>query len=210
MHKEFKRSIQGSLKLLKPVLSTWQELMSPKFWNYANDAPWWYNERALLSLFAGAVWKCRGWAFEEFTANKWKTTRRGSRKKGRGRGDIMFGIGKVDFVTEAKQCWPILGPKPEKALKTIEKTMSKAQADASRLPYYGKRLGIVFVTPRIHDVNLKHADEILESFTERLKKMENTALAWFFPPEKRTLDGKGKGCGVTSSYVIKFKVGCHP
>ena len=96
MHKEFKIEICGPLELLKPVLSKWQELMTPAYWNYKNDAPWWYNERALLSLFAGAVWKCsksNGWAFEEFTSDKWRTMRRGNRKKGKGRGDIMFGMG---------------------------------------------------------------------------------------------------------------------
>ena len=40
MHKEFKKTTFGSLELLKPVLSEWQELMTPSFWNYQNHAPW--------------------------------------------------------------------------------------------------------------------------------------------------------------------------
>jgi hypothetical protein len=190
MHKEFKRTIPGSLKLLKRVLSEWQKLMTPVFWDYKNDAPWWYNERALLSLFAGAIWQSNGWAFEEFTTDKWRMTRQGDRKKGKGRGDIMFGISNTNFVAEAKQCWPILERKSNNALKTLTKAIENAQSEASRLPLYGKRLGIVFATPRLHENNLPYEDEILESFTKGLRKMKNTTLAWFFPAEKRTLNGK--------------------
>jgi len=64
----------GRLQILKPVLKEWLALIEdpdavhwPK-----DDAPWWYNERALLSLFAGAIWKCEGWALEEFTTGKSK------------------------------------------------------------------------------------------------------------------------------------------
>lgn len=192
MHKEFKKEICGSLEL-KPILSEWQKLMSPGFWNYHNDAPWWYNERALLSLLAGAIWKCtkcNGWAFEEFTSDKWRTMTRGNRKKGKGRGDIMFGIGDLTFIGEAKQCWPILKRSPSDAQETIDKTMRKALSDASCLPPDGKRLGIVFVTPRIHKSNLRYIDEIFERFTEALDRKRNTAMAWTFPPEKRVLNGK--------------------
>ncbi len=190
MHKEFNQTIPGSLKSLKRVLSEWQKLMTPDFWDSKNDAPWWYNERALLSLFAGAVWRCEEWAFEEFTSDKWRTTKRGSRKKGKGRGDVMFGMGDLTFIGEAKQCWPILKRNSADAKETIDKTMDKALSDASCLPPDRKRLGMVFVTPRVHESNLPYIDEILEDFKEALNKRRNTAIAWAFPPEKRVLNGK--------------------
>ena len=189
MYKEFKRTIPGSLKLLKRVLYKWQELMAPGFWGYNNDAPWWYNERALLSLFAGAIWQSNGWAFEEFTADKWRITRRGNLKAGKGRGDTTFGIGQATFVAEAKQCWPIIRRKSDNAMRIVARAMEHAQSEASRLPAYGKRLGIVFVTPRMNDNNIPYVDEILQSFTRGLRKMRNTTLAWFFPLEKRALNG---------------------
>jgi hypothetical protein len=164
--------------------------MTPDFWDYKNDAPWWYNERALLSLFAGAVWKCKGWAFEEFTTDKRRITKRGNLKAGKGRGDIIFGIGKANFVAEAKQCWPIIGRKSDNSLGNIAKAMKIAQSETSRLPAHGKRLGIVFVTPRLHETNIPYADEILQTFTKGLRKIKNTTLAWSFPAEKRTLNGK--------------------
>jgi len=69
------------------VLVEWQSMQDTSWWEEENDAPWWYNERASLSLFAGAVWKCKGWVFEEFITKKHMTTRRGKRKNRHGRGD---------------------------------------------------------------------------------------------------------------------------
>ncbi len=102
----------------------------------------------------------------------------------------MFGMEELTFIGEAKQCWPILKRSLADALETIDRTMAKALSDASCLPSDGKRLGIVFVTPRIHKSNLFYIDEILENFTEALDKKGNTAVAWTFPPEKRVLNDK--------------------
>ena len=44
----------------KTVLSMWKKMMmNLDWWDDKKDAPYWYNERASLSLFAGAVWRCK-------------------------------------------------------------------------------------------------------------------------------------------------------
>jgi hypothetical protein len=57
-----------------------------------NDVPWWYNERANVSVFAGAVWRNRGRAFEEFSATKRKIGTTTGRLHGSvpGRVDMYF------------------------------------------------------------------------------------------------------------------------
>ena len=193
MEKRIEKISVASLKSLKPALANWQKFMDVDFWDDRNDAPWWYNERALLSLFAGAVWKYReGWAFEEFTTDKRKTTKRGKRKKSKGRGDITFGIGEQGFVAEAKQCWPILGTRSQGVTEIISKTLRSACRDCSALPSYGYgRLGILFVVPRIRISRgkQKNASEKLDMFLSAISSFRTTASAWMFPIEKRFLKG---------------------
>jgi hypothetical protein len=192
MEKRIEKISVASLKSLKPALANWQKLMDVDFWDDRNDTPWWYNERALLSLFAGAVWKCReGWAFEEFTTDKWKATKKGKRKKSKGRGDLIFGIGNRGFVAEAKQCWPILGTRSQGVTEEIiSKTLRAACRDCSSLPSDGyKRLGIVFVVPRIRMSKENDTPEILENFLSLISSFKNATSAWIFPREKRSLKG---------------------
>jgi hypothetical protein len=114
--KEIKYMEPGPFGFLKPALLEWQSMQKLDWWDHKGDAPWWYNERASLSLFAGAVWKCRGWVFEEFSIKRRTATTRGKYKRHSGRCDIMFGLGKIQFVGEAKQCWPVLGPSLRNAM----------------------------------------------------------------------------------------------
>ena len=70
---------------LHAVLREWvrlNRLLGRQWSNSIGDLPWWYNERALLSLFAGAVWRTGGYAFEEFSDLKHKGIRK---RKGNGR-----------------------------------------------------------------------------------------------------------------------------
>jgi hypothetical protein len=126
----------GPLKVLKKVLVEWQSMQDPSWWREKNDVPWWYNERASLSFFAGAVWRCKGWAFEEFITRKHITTRRGKRQNRHGRGDIMFGIKGQSFVAEAKQCWPTIGRRIDSALNEVERYVKSALDAVYQKPNY--------------------------------------------------------------------------
>jgi len=59
-----------ALAELKAVLSDWLDLMDDPTWG-PKDAPWWYNERASLGTLAGAFWRQKGWAFEEYATSRW-------------------------------------------------------------------------------------------------------------------------------------------
>jgi hypothetical protein len=190
----------GHLEVLKPILLKWQGLVED-FIDGGSDCPWWYNERASLSLFAGAVWLSDGWAFEEFSTKKWA---RRMGKKGRkriGRCDIQFGIGKNTFVAEAKQAWPTIGRSDQSGMVTVRAYLQKARDESSRLPNNeGKKLGILFVVPLIRRskrkqvdkiLRRKQIDKILSSFLEQLRKQENRTMAWVFPKKTRTMSYRG-------------------
>lgn len=162
------------------------------------DVPWWYNERASLSLFAGAVWLKDGWAFEEYSTQKrlakWK--KRG--KTHPGRCDIQFGLSdRITFVAEAKQAWPTIRHRKESGISTVKAYLKEAQNDSSKLPdKEGTKLGMVFVVPRIlrsrrKQLKGKQIDEILKSFLKQLSKIKNATMVWVFPKKTRMLFYRG-------------------
>jgi hypothetical protein len=172
-----------TFKQLDTVLGKWESLQSLKWWNYEGDAPWWYNERASLSLFAGAVWRSGGWVFEEFSTKRRVAKGRSKYRSSSGRCDIMFGIGKEQFIGEAKQCWPTLGPSLQNAMKEVNACLKTALTQASQLPSYeGERVAIVFVTPRIRASKQGEVGMIVSKFVDQLKT-KDVAMACFFPKD---------------------------
>jgi hypothetical protein len=188
MVKEIVGTQLGAMKFLHPILEEWKSMMQDSEWR-KKDAPWWYNERALLSLFAGAIWKCEGWAFEEFATSKRTLSKRGRRTERAGRGDIMFQIGEEICVAEAKQCWPILGHRNHNAMSTVKEALNEARIQSSRLPSEGQKLGIVFGVPCLHESKQGDSEKILHDFISRFTSLKNTTITWVFPREKRTLKG---------------------
>jgi hypothetical protein len=99
----------GRLSVLEETLWEWTiaQERSSRLWGW-DDVPWWYGERASLSVLAGAIWRTGGIALEEYTVDK--SHRRDDGQKGlmQGRNDLYFRIGRSDFVLEAKAVWPTL------------------------------------------------------------------------------------------------------
>jgi hypothetical protein len=175
------------LPQLKAVLSSWQRMMLDlTWWDDSKDSPYWYNERASLSLFAGAIWRRKGWAFEEYATEKHNISKTGKRKKSIGRGDLMFKIDGHGFVAEAKQCW--LNIRSGDAIETLKDHIQLAQQDSLRTPRYGyQRLALVFATPRIHISGTAEIDTHIKRFVEGINGLSNTASAWAFPSDRREM-----------------------
>jgi hypothetical protein len=177
----------GSLASLEPVLKKWQKLIEKmaQEWLSVKDVPWWYNERASLSLFAGAVWSCHGWVFEEFGIWRKIASKRGV-KYTSGRRDIEFRVGDDWFSAEAKQCWPILSGNAEDPLIAVGKYLNQAVREAKQLTQKGcQSLGIVFAIPRVHVSQKDQIDQNLWDFVSQLRKAKRATVAWTFPREAR-------------------------
>ena len=174
------------LSELQPVLEQWQNLNDDLTWFEYDDAPWWYNERASLSIFAGAIWKSGGSVFEEFSSIKENVTK----QTYSGRCDIEFSVGRSEFIGEAKQCWIDLNENLQKNIRDVESSINDAVSDARQAPVWENhsRVGIVFVVPSISKKKKENIDIHLRSFIELVTKIEDVTVAWVFPRKARYLE----------------------
>ncbi len=120
--------------------------------------------------------------FSRVPSEKRRTvTSRGKYKKHSGRCDIMFGIGKKQFIGEAKQCWPVLGPSLQNSVEEVNSCLKTALAQVSQLPSEeGERVAIVFVTPRIHASEQAAVKTRVREFVDQLIT-KHMAMGCLFP-----------------------------
>lgn len=194
------RDISRGLKVsrrspLRPILAQWSNLnyhFGSQWVKSSNDAPWWYNERASLSFFAGAVWKSRGWAFEEFIANRMVRKPGTPARQMPGRCDISFGIGDLEFLAEAKQCWPSLGNLPP-SLRKINASLQDALDQCRSIDDWGiPAYAMVFASPRVNATRGDQVEHLLGEFIGAICELRNVQLAWAFPPLARALHPTGR------------------
>jgi hypothetical protein len=147
------------------------------------DWPWWsYNERASLSMFAGAIWLAGGCCVEEYAADK-----KMERKATVGRVDLYFSWRKQEFIAEAKKTHRYLTHRVERANEKLGRHLNKALADMRLSPNGQRRLGILFVKLIIQKgVGRDEIDKKLQAFVSNLKKLNSKKLnlisyAWVFP-----------------------------
>lgn len=207
--------VSPRLEPLRPVLSAWGDVVSDYCNFYANDACYWYNERASISVFAGAAWRCDWFAMEEYSTEKRTPALRVQKEKRqhyRGRCDLYIArrAGATDeptsFAIEAKQITHVVNPSvAETEWQPVEETLSDAWADAGRIDASdaSKRLSMVFCVPRFStdpdgnstlDCAGGAETTFLEAWLEMLlKRTTHDAIAWVFPAYCRTLEAKRGG-----------------
>jgi|WetSurMetagenome_2_1015567.scaffolds.fasta_scaffold24064_4 hypothetical protein len=179
---------------LSPILKEWIWLNTEitKKWLMVKDVPWWYNERALLSIFAGAVWNKNSIAFEEYVSEKWEISKRTSKfkKHYRGRIDLYFEIDESKFIVEAKRCWSGASVLNKNTNEKLLTKLGKAISDINKVKPYGeRRLAILFVNPYFrkscfNEINLK-----IKEWLKLFYQINCDASAWTFPSIVRNLKG---------------------
>lgn len=153
------------------------------------DAPWWYNERASLSILAGAVWLSGGIAFEEFSAEKLFASRRGAyRRPYSGRCDMFFEKGSCEFNIEAKFGYSGATNEGTDPVPRIEKVIKSAKKAARDLPANGqRRLAVVFIAPyftrKFEDDDVR----MIIRWIDKIREIKCSAKAWVFPKSSRRL-----------------------
>jgi hypothetical protein len=181
------RISSDQLECIRPILREWVKINERlgEEWSDVGDAPWWHIERALVSLFAGAIWRSRGDAFEEYAEDK-----RGERSRAGGRIDLWFSQRRgKDFKAEAKQCW-VKSDSNAKSLEKVIECMESARRDAGNLSPDGmRRLAIVFgaaLVPKHLNSDLPAQIESMVELAQN-KSIKADAAAWVFPRLKRPL-----------------------
>jgi len=173
----------GPFPKFAKFLAKWVELVKDSEWG-PKDAPWWYNERASVSLLAGAAWLADGWAFEEFAIRKGRT-----RSRRKGRGDLWFKVRSDShyYIVEAKQIYPSIGAKARAPLPIMLDTLHEACDEASEIDEEGmsrpRRIGLVFVVPyvrKLKEVESRVAEFLKMAKMEKNGKLKDCAMAWVF------------------------------
>jgi hypothetical protein len=171
---------EGRLRVLDELLQNWTRVVK-RFvdtWKPDGDVPWWYNERASVSVLAAAVWTAGDIAFEEFSSEKERR-----RSKFMGKIDFRFSFGRQDFVAEAKQCWPLIGPQARSAQDVIDTEFRHARKDVRRAPENeGTRLAIVFASPSFPPGELKDVDGCLRRWRKVFRETQSEAKAFVWVP----------------------------
>ena len=116
------------------------------------DIAYWYGERTLTGLLAGAVWRMREnrWALEEFISE-----RQIRKKKKRGRGDLWFGLtAKEEYTVESKLYEPDtkIVWASDRLVRQTQKRLDKAFGQLSELKKryrVGRPLAVSFLVPYI-------------------------------------------------------------
>lgn len=172
--------IQNWIRANRVVAEAWRGL----------DAPWWYNERASLSILAGAIWRSGYLAFEEYSDEKW-LHRGPKRTTYTGRCDLYFELGHKGYVVEAKQGWSG-GSSDHDVQKRIRKTLQAAHQAASRMSAGGRdqeRLALAFIVPRFKPkrADSRDLDTMITRWLVKIREIPGWQKAWTFPAASRQL-----------------------
>ncbi len=91
-------------KDIRDLVNHWQIFVDRYCEEHDGDNPWWYNERASISVLSAAAWQLKdGVALEEFGTSKKAHVKAADLKNGRC--DLYVGVGDEMYVFEAKQVW---------------------------------------------------------------------------------------------------------
>ncbi|WP_343290880.1 hypothetical protein [Vibrio harveyi] len=142
------KSRKSHFKKIRPVIEEWLKL-NRDYIELAEsvDNLYWYNERSTVSTLAGAVWRCGGFAQEEYSAEK------GEGNKNRtGRVDLYFHFNGVNVVCEAKQLFIYLPKNNQKDIKKyLEDSLKEASNDlhdtTALSDYHHFGIALSFIVP---------------------------------------------------------------
>lgn len=156
------------------------------------DAPYLYNERANISLLAGAAWRSGRIALEEFQHDKGYA----NKKKTYGRADLWISSDEQDELVEAKCKWISL--RSYSVPNTANPVIKKATDDAIRTRANDKgirAIGIGFFPVYAPSKFIDNIDELIESTIKEFQDIEHHILGWCFPKEMRNyVSDKGNVC----------------
>lgn len=185
----------GNLKNFEKILKKWQKLMIylPKTWE--RDNPWWYRERTWIGFLSGAAWLTHNWAREEYSCSK-VDRRRNRRVRARkaGRADLSLGIGRQEYLIEAKHRYINIDGRT--SIELINKALKTVKRDVKRVPrkHVGQqRIMMLGITPILPISKSDNARKLINSLLDRMIKFNKCTIAWVFPDLKGNKYNKIRG-----------------
>lgn len=189
-----------------PILNQWLKVNIEYIEEHKGSLThYWFNERANLSAFAGAIWRSGGLVCEEFVAPK------GNNGK-LGRIDMQFSYCKNTILVEAKHGWLYLPQKNQKDFKAdIESVMKAAENDITHTLKAQKKgthgLALTFLTP-YWDNSKKHPKHIEEELEDMLfvdDNLDNVSfVAYLKRPAAEAFTGKNNEEAFNSIIMLGY------
>lgn len=148
------------------------------------DLAYFYNERANVSIFAGAVWRQNpkdNLVLEEYSCdkgNEYSSKNETNASTYKGRRDLWFCLGGSQFRCEAKQkSWSLDQLEEKKLISAIELAGTESgKIDKKYIDSNNTALGLVFVTLKIKRSNLANASSYLVQLENLIKKHQGNNL----------------------------------
>lgn len=167
-----------ALEFFKPAMERFLENLQ----RYAelmewDDLPHYYNERATLSLLAGAAWQSGMIASEEYVSTKGK---RDDAIAGRADLWAYCPTSEQAISIEAKQRWPTMGVETN----TIIKGIDDAEADILKINHGDVRVGLTFFAPSFKR-GCREADVVNLAYKicDVAVKHGIDGFIWWMPPQ---------------------------
>mgnify|MGYP001553940431 CR=1 FL=1 len=161
------------------ILNEWIEC-TKKYVDYweGDDLPYWYNERANVSVLAGAAWRAGFIALEEY-----QIVKESSEKEYKiGRNDLFLSDRENDIYIEAKVLFPEIGSlNIFEQNGVVKEKHNQAVSDANEIKDESKLVGALFIAPYLND-NL-NSDNRICSFIAEIEKYDAPIKAWCFSKE---------------------------
>ena len=164
------------LEFLRPVLERWFDCID----RYTavrgdNDTPYWFDEKANLSLLSAAAWMAEMVTLQQTPTRK--QTEEGERN---GRADLFIATSEERAYLQATQRWPRVNS------LNLTQALQDITSDAKRISYASDlKLGCLFVAPQ--KAQQSATPEELQDMVDDLQKEHTCAVAWYFPYAYRKL-----------------------
>lgn len=181
---------RNSLKHWDILLNRWQKAVDDYCKIADGDAPYWYNERANVSVLAGAAWGC-GWAaLEEFQYEKTEIDESERKRKVKkntwnGRCDLFL-CNKTDSeLVEAKFKW--LSLMSNDLVSGIERVLSAATKDASSTKgdSSDRAIGVAFISLYIKSKHVNDVEQRINDAIRMFPEVDADCFSWCFPKVHR-------------------------
>jgi hypothetical protein len=180
---------RGKLKHWSSLLDEWSANIERYMKFTGGDVPYWYKERANVSILAGAAWRSGFIALQEFEAEKQTPEGKSTDQTAdtwKGRCDLYIGsaTNQHDLV-EAKYKWLSLNSNSfvERANKLVDKALADAQD--SKCGSDISSVGVAFIPVYAHSKHTETIDALIQKNLEQVATIDLDAYAWCFPPSMR-------------------------
>ncbi len=163
-----------------PIFQNWFEIHQTYKWNNT-DPLYWYNERANVGTFAGAVWRSGFHALEEYSSTKRPDEDQDKNFEKLGRVDLWIYPNEMEYVIEAKQVREKVG---DNFSGVINSALKKAVGDVAKSTEGGlvnvKYLGLTFIIPMLTAADRDDYTGWFKNYTDTSKEVKCDFFAnWF-------------------------------